>query len=83
MDIQVITDPSIGSRNNNGFAIGDETDVANKGFIKNLKHRGAVVFGSLWQPFQRSSVGWGKVRQVVYSNVIVTALAQRLAPFFF
>jgi hypothetical protein len=47
MYVQVITDPAVGSWNDNGLAISDESDVANEGFIKDLKHRTAVVFASL------------------------------------
>ena len=47
MDVQVISDPAVGRGNNNGFAIGDESDVANEGFIKDLKHGSAIEFASL------------------------------------
>src|SRR5437870_5041779 len=73
MNVQVIPDPPVGCWNHNGLAIGDESDVANEGFIKDLKHRSSIVFGSVWQSFQSSSLGWRKSRQVVYSIAIAVA----------
>jgi hypothetical protein len=47
MDVQVIPDPRVGSWNHNRLAIGDKSDVANEGFIKDLKHGSAIEFASL------------------------------------
>ena len=83
MNVQLIPDPAVGGWNNDGLAIGDESDVANESFIKDLKHRSSIVFGSVWQPFQSSSLGWRKSRQVVYSIAIAVALSSERQALFF
>src|SRR5262245_48876302 len=57
VQIQIILDPPVRSRDDNRLAVCDEANVTDEGFIKDLVHDRAIVLTALRQALQSCSFG--------------------------